>query len=229
MGITGSAALWLMVQVVANGDPFPQVAHSVQEASNKDPTPAQAPPIPTPTPVTTAALHEVDATASLLDQLEAVRANADVRSELADLLSEVQSVSPPPAQLAGAGAGAEAGAGGEKKGEGLTEEGSLGGFAMVSMPSGESQVGEEVAHSVASFVLTEEEGPVVKEEVLVGQLVQMGFLDPVLNLAVLKQNKLDLQKTLDELVSAADWDPMMEELEEMVRGWGLGAGLKRIG
>lgn len=54
-------------------------------------------------------------------------------------------------------------------------------------------------------------------EVMLGTLEAMGFSQRSLNLEVLQKNNYDMQRTLDDLVMAAEWDPMLEELEEMVR------------
>ena len=53
-------------------------------------------------------------------------------------------------------------------------------------------------------------------DVMLATLEAMGFKQRSLNTELLKKNKYDMQSTLDDLVAAAEWDPMLEELEEMV-------------
>eukprot|EP00270_Netrium_digitus_P010320 TRINITY_DN31_c0_g1_i1.p1 TRINITY_DN31_c0_g1~~TRINITY_DN31_c0_g1_i1.p1 ORF type:complete len:899 (+),score=285.23 TRINITY_DN31_c0_g1_i1:102-2798(+) len=50
---------------------------------------------------------------------------------------------------------------------------------------------------------------------LLGSLEAMGFSDRKLNLELLKQHNMDMALTVDDLVAAAEWDPMLEDLAEM--------------
>ncbi|KAH9292958.1 hypothetical protein KI387_041855, partial [Taxus chinensis] len=43
----------------------------------------------------------------------------------------------------------------------------------------------------------------------------MGFKHKRLNAEVLRKNNYDIQKTLDDLCVADEWDPILEELQEM--------------
>jgi next-to-BRCA1 protein 1 len=116
-----------------------------------------------------------------------------------------------------------------------------GGFSMVEMPSSKptydavynskdgSQVNsvsstprEEVDVSRGIKQQLEEdvgEGENVEDsnnpELLSVKLAAMGFSDRKLNIELLVKNKLDLRRTLDDLFAAAEWDPILEELEEM--------------
>jgi len=82
-----------------------------------------------------------------------------------------------------------------------TEVTSVGGFSFVDHPSAEG-------------VDSKGKGPALpEEEEKVQQLVAMGFNDEDLNFMVLKEHDFNVQAAIDDLVSASDWDPMMEELE----------------
>lgn len=126
-----------------------------------------------------------------------------------------------------------------------TEKTSVGGFSFVEYPrtveSGPIVVevkngGEEKDNEVQEdfvdlsklpvFVAGEDEVVVEKEKVPSGekieietkldQLQAMGFPDRVVNLEVLKANDFNVERTLEKLLAAAEWDPMLQELEEMV-------------
>lgn len=57
----------------------------------------------------------------------------------------------------------------------------------------------------------------VVEETLLKTLEDMGFKHVDLNKEVLKKTGYNLEKSVDELCGVAEWDPMLEELEDMVR------------
>ena len=75
---------------------------------------------------------------------------------------------------------------------------------------------EEVKESAPEEVFEEAED---EERMMVQQLVQMGFTDEAVNVEVLKKKNFNLQRTLDELVTASKWDDALNELEEMVGGY----------
>lgn len=54
------------------------------------------------------------------------------------------------------------------------------------------------------------------EERLLMELEMMGFKKVDLNKEVLRMNDYDLEKSVDDLCGVADWDPILEELQEMV-------------
>lgn len=54
------------------------------------------------------------------------------------------------------------------------------------------------------------------EETLLKTLWDMGFKQVDLNKEVLKRTEYDLEKSVDELCGVAEWDPILQELEEMV-------------
>ena len=56
----------------------------------------------------------------------------------------------------------------------------------------------------------------VVKQTLLRELEDMGFNQRMLNAELLRKHNYDLQKTLDDLCNAADWDPVLEELQEMV-------------
>jgi hypothetical protein len=103
----------------------------------------------------------------------------------------------------------------EIKGAGI-ESSELGNFSMVDMPlpytedsfEGLSSEREQLEAAAA------EAGPV---DAVLANLEATGFTTTTnLNLDLLKKNNNDMQDTLDDLVTASEWDPMLEELEEMV-------------
>lgn len=55
-----------------------------------------------------------------------------------------------------------------------------------------------------------------QEQVLMKDLEDMGFKQPDLNKEVLRRNNYDLEKSIDALCGVSDWDPMLDELQEMV-------------
>lgn len=113
------------------------------------------------------------------------------------------------------------------------ENSDLGNFSMVSMPTVTELPVEQpegnaaVARRVAFAVDDEEPAEAEKYsemkraaeedslEMTLDALESMGFKQRNLNQELLKKNAYDVQRTVDDLVMAADWDPMLEELEEM--------------
>lgn len=54
------------------------------------------------------------------------------------------------------------------------------------------------------------------EDRLLRELEEMGFKQVDLNKEVLRMNEYDLEQAVDDLCGVAEWDPILEELEEMV-------------
>lgn len=54
------------------------------------------------------------------------------------------------------------------------------------------------------------------EDKLLRELEEMGFKQVDLNKEVLRMNEYDLEQAVDDLCGVAEWDPILEELEEMV-------------
>lgn len=54
------------------------------------------------------------------------------------------------------------------------------------------------------------------EDKLLGELKEMGFGKVDLNKQVLRMNEYDLDQAVDDLCGVSEWDPILEELEEMV-------------
>lgn len=114
------------------------------------------------------------------------------------------------------------------------ENSELGNFSMVNMPTvteipvfSPDQAEDTVAPRV-DVIVDDEPAESDKEEMrkvaqtdsvemILGALESMGFKQRELNQELLKKNEYDVQRTVDDLVMAAEWDPMLEELEEMVR------------
>jgi next-to-BRCA1 protein 1 len=109
------------------------------------------------------------------------------------------------------------------------ENSELGNFSMVNMPIVTEIPAEETSAPPAAVIVDEPEPAAAesdKEEmrkaaqadsvdVILGTLESMGFKQRDLNLELLTKNEFDVQRTVDDLVMAAEWDPMLEELEEM--------------
>lgn len=51
---------------------------------------------------------------------------------------------------------------------------------------------------------------------LLKELEEMGFKQIDLNKEILRMNEYDLQQSVDDLCGVSEWDPILEELEEMV-------------
>lgn len=56
----------------------------------------------------------------------------------------------------------------------------------------------------------------VFEEALLKELEEMGFKQIDLNKEILRMNEYNLEQSVDDLCGVAEWDPLLEELEEMV-------------
>lgn len=54
------------------------------------------------------------------------------------------------------------------------------------------------------------------EEVLLKELEDMGFKQVDLNKEILRMNEYNLEQSVDDLCGVAEWDPILEELQEMV-------------
>lgn len=109
----------------------------------------------------------------------------------------------------------------------------IGSGAMDSIPSSSSSVSypmidltpvaapdfPSAVSPSASVVNSEAEhhlGTLETEVALLIELEEMGFTEVELNREVLRGNEYNLEKTVDVLCGVADWDPILEELQEMV-------------
>ena len=54
------------------------------------------------------------------------------------------------------------------------------------------------------------------EQTLLKELEEMGFMETQLNREILRANDYDLEKALNEICGSSEWDPILEELQEMV-------------
>lgn len=54
------------------------------------------------------------------------------------------------------------------------------------------------------------------EDTLLKELEEMGFKQVNLNKEILRMNEYNLEQSVDDLCEVADWDPILEELQEMV-------------
>lgn len=57
----------------------------------------------------------------------------------------------------------------------------------------------------------------VFEESLLKELEEMGFKQVDLNKEILRINAYNLEQSVDDLCGVSEWDPILEELQEMVR------------
>lgn len=55
-----------------------------------------------------------------------------------------------------------------------------------------------------------------QEQALIKELEEMGFKQLDLNAEILRMNDYDLEKSVDDLCGVLEWDPMLDELQEMV-------------
>jgi hypothetical protein len=94
------------------------------------------------------------------------------------------------------------------------ESSELGNFSMVDMPLPSTENGFEGLSN--ERVRLKAAAEIDSVDAVLANLEAMGFTQKNLNLDLLKKNNNDMQRTLDDLVSASEWDPMLEELEEMV-------------
>lgn len=56
----------------------------------------------------------------------------------------------------------------------------------------------------------------VVEEALLKELEDMGFKQVDLNKEILRMNEYNLEQSVDDLCGVSEWDPLLEELEDMV-------------
>ena len=96
---------------------------------------------------------------------------------------------------------------------------------VVAKEAGQVSVEEEKKVPAATAALGEEPVVVEKRELSEEELAleghlellhSMGFTDRTVNIELLRQNKFSVPATVDMLVAAAEWDPMLQDLEEMV-------------
>lgn len=74
----------------------------------------------------------------------------------------------------------------------------------------------EVVLPNASAPLEEEKENNDIEQQLLKELDEMGFKQMALNKEILRMNEYNLQQSVDALCGVSEWDPILDELEEMV-------------
>lgn len=57
------------------------------------------------------------------------------------------------------------------------------------------------------------------EQTLLKELEEMGFKQVDLNKEILRMNEYDLEQSVDDLCGVSEWDPILEELQEMVSSY----------
>lgn len=86
--------------------------------------------------------------------------------------------------------------------------------APVSYPIIDLSEPSPVTEMQAPPVVTEDERV---EQALLMELEEMGFKQTDLNKEILRKNEYDMEQSVDDLCGFAEWDPILEELQEMVR------------
>lgn len=82
---------------------------------------------------------------------------------------------------------------------------------VVSAPSSSLSL----VNPTAAIQMSSSSNNATLEENLLIELQEMGFRQTELNKEILRMNKYDLEKSLDDLCGVAEWDPILEELTEM--------------
>lgn len=239
--------VWVLIQVVPSDEQSPQMMESLWASSHEDiEMPEQEAPEGARTPVTIAPQPmEDDAVVEqvavpLPSAEDATILEPAAASEVAEVaeVTEVATEMPayPSINMEALSLDASFVDAGKTQEENTAVENSeLGNFSMVNMPTVteiplfSSEQAEDTTAPRASLVIVDEE-PAESDkeemrkaaqadsvEMILGALESMGFKQRELNQELLKKNEYDVQRTVDDLVMAVDWDPMLEELEEMVR------------
>jgi hypothetical protein len=73
------------------------------------------------------------------------------------------------------------------------------------------------AEQVVPDNTADDKAPEVPFKEQLAKLAELGFTDAAKNAQLLEKYEGDLPKTINDLVTINEWDPMMQELEEMVR------------
>eukprot|EP00246_Nothoceros_aenigmaticus_P018380 TRINITY_DN958_c0_g1_i1.p1 TRINITY_DN958_c0_g1~~TRINITY_DN958_c0_g1_i1.p1 ORF type:complete len:748 (+),score=143.90 TRINITY_DN958_c0_g1_i1:179-2422(+) len=200
--------VWVLIQVVPKDEESPQVAESLSQESEV-----------LSVAVDTQPGHIVDEGGSASELEKQAPA---IESEIDDLVTETE-VLP-----TGALVNTEAATVEEVE---VGDNAELEGFSMVEMPTG-STVSGSAPESPRSVLSEKSQKSTVSQaapapapgyqvgeendiEELLLKLDSMGFTQRILNAELLEKNEFDLERTVADLVSAADWDPILEELEEM--------------
>jgi next-to-BRCA1 protein 1 len=227
--------VWVLIQVVPSDEQSPQMIESLLASSQEDvEMPEQeaaegvhAQATATPQPMEDEAAVDPFPAADV-DILEPVAASKEPEVETAP-----ETVQYPEINMEALSLDAVVVDTGKTQEENTAVENSeLGNFSMVNMPTvteipveqAEDTVAPRVAFAVDDEPAEAEKYSEMKKvaeadslEMTLGALESMGFKQRDLNEELLKKNDFDLQRTVDDLVMAAEWDPMLEELEEMVR------------
>lgn len=73
------------------------------------------------------------------------------------------------------------------------------------------------AEQVVPDNAADDKAPEIPFKEQLAKLAELGFTDAAKNAQLLEKYEGDLPKTINDLVTINEWDPMMQELEEMVR------------
>jgi next-to-BRCA1 protein 1 len=228
--------VWVLIQVVPSDEQSPQMIESLMTSSQEDiempeqeaAEDVQAPMTATPQPMEDEAVVQqlVDPfPAADVDILEPVAASKELEVETAPEMVQYPEINMEALTLDAV----VVDTGKTQEENTAVENSELGNFSMVNMPTVTEipveQVEDKVAPRVA-FAVDDESAESEKQEMrkaaeadsvemTLGALESMGFKQRDLNEELLKKNEYDVQRTVDDLVMAAEWDPMLEELEEM--------------
>jgi next-to-BRCA1 protein 1 len=211
--------VWVLIQVVPSDEQSPQMIESLLASSQEDIEMPQQEAAETATPQPMEDEAVVDPfPAADVDTLEPVAASKEAAAP--------ETVQYPEINMEALTLDAVVVDTGKTQEENTAVENSeLGNFSMVNMPTVTEIPVEQVEDTVSpprvAFAVDDEPAEMKKAaeadslEMTLGALESMGFKQRDLNQELLKKNDYDLQRTVDDLVMAAEWDPMLEELEEM--------------
>jgi next-to-BRCA1 protein 1 len=231
--------VWVLIQVVPSDEQSPQMMESLlassqediempeQEAAEAD-APETATPLPTEDEVVVQQQLVDPFPAADVDILEPVAVSKEVEVETAPEMVQYPEINMEALTLDAVVVDTAK----TQEENTAVENSELGNFSMVNMPFITEIPVEQVEDTVAprvTFAVAVEDEPAEAEkysemkkaaeedslEMTLGALESMGFKQRDLNQELLKKNDYDVQRTVDDLVMAAEWDPMLEELEEM--------------
>lgn len=232
--------VWVLIQVVPSDEQSPQMMESLMTSSQVDiempeleaADGVQAPETAAPQPMEDEAVVQQELVdpfpAADVDILEAVAASKEPEVDTASETIEYPEINMEALTLDAVVVDTSK----TQEENTAVENSELGNFSMVNMPTATEIPVEQVENTVAplvAFAVVEEPAESEKYsemrkaaevdslEMTLGALESMGFKQRDLNQELLKKNEYDVQRTVDDLVMAAEWDPMLEELEEMVR------------
>ncbi|KAE8665912.1 Kinase superfamily protein [Hibiscus syriacus] len=92
---------------------------------------------------------------------------------------------------------------------------SLSAYPIIDLSETATAGGAIASQEPSPLTPSEDESENAIEQTLLKELEDMGFKEVNLNKEILRMNKYNLEKSIDDLCGASEWDPMQEELQEM--------------